>query len=110
MFVLTYLSNYALSIIYNSNTQTPSSYKIDEYSYNIIEKSFREIWPHTFDALEDIRWRLPKMIEKGIGSAYKNTKTMEQSIENRENLLCFRSQQIVKITSFSHLERLNRKY
>jgi hypothetical protein len=92
------------------NNSLYSLNKIDKNSYNIMEKAFREIWPYTFDALEDIQLRIPKIAEDGTGSAYKNTKKMEEFIEKRENLRCFKSQQIVKIITLSYLERLNKSY
>lgn len=74
---------------FNNAENNPSSYLSykttdKEDSYNIVEKAFKEIWPYSFDALEDLRWRMPKILESGIGSAYQNTKTMKDSIEKIE--------------------------
>ena len=66
----------------NSNYESYHSYILDEEPYHNIEKSFREIWPYTFHALEDIRNRIPKIIERGIGSITKTEKAIKELKDN----------------------------
>jgi hypothetical protein len=89
-----------------------SQYEIDKTTYQSLEKAYKEIWPYKHIVLKNLSepQRLSEIVKDGIKSIPKTTKAIEEIKENRENLLCFKSQQIVKIITLSYLARLNRKY
>jgi hypothetical protein len=89
-----------------------SPYEIDKKTYQSLESAFNQIWPFTNVILKGLskHQRLVEKGKEGISSIHKTTKAMSEIKEDKEeennNLLCFKSQQMVKIMAYYYLERL----